>query len=113
MLVLAIFGMLVLILALVFAILMLIKPTRRSLMGTLGMKLGGHHKKNSPTKDLSPRQLEILEFVKAGQTNKQIGHTLGLTEQTVKQHVSTIFSKLKAVNRVDAVMKGLQKGIIH
>lgn len=113
MLVLAIFGMLVLILALVLAILMLIKPTRRSLMATLGMKLGGYHKYNLPREDLSPQELKILDLVKASLTNRQIGLRLGVSEQTIKNHISTIFSKLQAVNRVDAVVKGLQKGIIH
>ena len=59
---------------------------------------------------LTPRELEILAFVAAGSTNREISESLGLSEQTVKNHLSTIFHKLGVPNRTHAVMYASRQG---
>jgi DNA-binding NarL/FixJ family response regulator len=54
---------------------------------------------------LSVREQQILELVAEALTNSQIAHKLGITEKTVKRHLSNIFGKLNAVSRLDAVNK--------
>jgi DNA-binding NarL/FixJ family response regulator len=54
---------------------------------------------------LSARQLEIMELIKIGDSNKEISRTLGITEGTVKIHLSNIFKILDVKNRTSAIMK--------
>lgn len=53
---------------------------------------------------LTPRQRDVLALLAQGQSNKEIGAALGLSEATVKQHVSAILKALRASNRVQAVL---------
>jgi DNA-binding NarL/FixJ family response regulator len=62
---------------------------------------------------LTPREREVLLLVARGQSNKQIAAGLGITERTVKFHVSRILSKLSAANRAEAVQKALLAGLIR
>jgi len=62
--------------------------------------------------DLSPRELEILRSVAAGNSNKRIGADLGISEQTVKGHLKNILAKLAAKDRTHAVTIAVQRGII-
>lgn len=66
-----------------------------------------------PTTPLSNREMEVLELLKSGKTNKAIGAELFISERTVKFHVSTLLSKLHAQNRTDAVQIALRRGIIR
>lgn len=59
---------------------------------------------------VTPRELEILRGASAGQTNRQIATSLGVTEQTVKNHLSTIFHKLGVSNRTRAVLYASRQG---
>jgi DNA-binding NarL/FixJ family response regulator len=52
---------------------------------------------------LSPKQAEVLSFLREGLLNKQIAHELGLTEATVKHHISLILKKLGCYRRTQAV----------
>jgi two-component system, NarL family, response regulator YdfI len=61
---------------------------------------------------LTGREVEILQLLALGLTNKQIASRLGISAHTVKFHVSTIFSKLGTTNRVETVNLGLKKGLI-
>ena len=63
--------------------------------------------------ELSARELEVLELIASGRSNKEIADLLGITEPTVKGHVSNIFSKLSVSDRTQAVTAALQRGIIH
>ena len=60
----------------------------------------------------SPRELEVLQLLAKGLTNKAIAQSLFITERTVKFHVSSILSKLDANNRTEAVKIALEKGFI-
>lgn len=62
---------------------------------------------------LTPREVNILDLVKLGYTDKEIGSGLGLTPGTVKQHLQLIFARLQAVNRVDAVVRAIRAGYIQ
>jgi DNA-binding NarL/FixJ family response regulator len=61
---------------------------------------------------LTGREVEILQLLALGLTNKQIAVKLRISAHTVKFHVSTIFSKLGTTNRVETVNLGLKKGLI-
>jgi DNA-binding NarL/FixJ family response regulator len=61
---------------------------------------------------LTGREVEILQLLALGLTNKQIAGRLRISVHTVKFHVSTIFSKLGTTNRVETVNLGLKKGLI-
>ncbi|MFD1712322.1 response regulator transcription factor [Ottowia sp. GY511] len=53
---------------------------------------------------LTQRQIEVLNLLSIGQSNKQIAHTLGIREGTVKIHLGAIFRALRARNRTAAVV---------
>ena len=62
---------------------------------------------------LSPREVQILEVIMSGSTNKQIAHELSISEQTVKNHVSSILRKLSVNDRTQAVVHAIRKGWIE
>jgi DNA-binding NarL/FixJ family response regulator len=61
---------------------------------------------------LTPRELEVLQMVAEGLSNKTIARRLHLSEHTVKFHVSSIFSKLQVSSRTEAVIAGTRLGLI-
>jgi DNA-binding NarL/FixJ family response regulator len=61
---------------------------------------------------LSARERGVLRLVAAGQSNRQIAKTLGIAERTVKFHVTSLFNKLGADNRAQAVAIAAQRGIL-
>jgi DNA-binding NarL/FixJ family response regulator len=65
-----------------------------------------------PITPLSNREMEVLELLKSGKTNKAIAAELFISERTVKFHVSTLLSKLQAQNRTDAVQIAVRRGLI-
>ncbi len=60
---------------------------------------------------LSPRELEVLHLLTEARSNRQIGRELGITESTVKRHLTNIYAKLGAVSRVDCARKASALGI--
>jgi DNA-binding NarL/FixJ family response regulator len=60
--------------------------------------------------DLSPREIEVLRGAAAGCSNKIIADKLGITEQTVKGYMKSVFSKLGANDRTHAVMIAMKRG---
>ncbi len=63
--------------------------------------------------DLTARELEVLEHIVGGKSNKAIAAALGISEATVKSHKNNILSKLDAEDRTQAATKALQRGIVH
>jgi DNA-binding NarL/FixJ family response regulator len=59
---------------------------------------------------LSPRELEILRLVAGGQRNREIAAQLGISPQTVKNHLTTVMHKLRAPNRTRAVTYAVRQG---
>jgi two-component system NarL family response regulator len=63
--------------------------------------------------ELSTRELDILKLIADGKCNKVIGDELGITEGTVKTHVKSVLSKLKAPGRTAAVREAVHRGLVH
>jgi DNA-binding NarL/FixJ family response regulator len=66
-----------------------------------------------PESGLSKRELDVLALMGQGRTNLEIASQLFIAKSTVKTHVSNILSKLDAGNRVEAVAKAFEMGIIR
>jgi DNA-binding NarL/FixJ family response regulator len=64
------------------------------------------------TEHLTPREAAVLQAVSAGLTNKAIALKLGVSEHTVKFHLSAAMSKLGAASRAEAVALAIQRGLI-
>jgi len=62
--------------------------------------------------EVSKRELSVLIHVAAGKSNKQIGKLLGISAQTVRNHMSRIFAKLGVSNRTEAVMRAVRLGLL-
>jgi len=62
---------------------------------------------------LSDREIEVLERIAAGGSNKEIADTLGISTQTVKNHISSILRKLSLNDRTQAVLYALRRGWIE
>jgi RNA polymerase sigma factor (sigma-70 family) len=63
--------------------------------------------------EITPREREILTLVTRGNANKEIAATLGISEDTVKQHVSRILVKLKANDRAQATAEAIRRGLVR
>ena len=61
---------------------------------------------------VTPRELEILNFMVQGYLNKQIAFALNISEQTVKNHVTSILRKLNANARTQAVVEAIKQGLV-
>jgi len=62
--------------------------------------------------ELTAREIEILKMLAKGPTNKQIGHALGISDFTVRNHVNSIIEKLEVSDRTEAATTAIQRGII-
>ena len=81
---------------------------QKRLSGEAAAEIAEHLADNS----LTPREIDVLRLVGAGNANKEIGARLSLTEVTVKSHVKNILAKLGANDRTHAVTIALKRGII-
>jgi two-component system, NarL family, response regulator YdfI len=61
---------------------------------------------------LTPREIEVLRMIAEGLGNKEIASKLSISDHTVKFHISSIFAKLGASNRAEAVTLGIRHGLI-
>ena len=61
---------------------------------------------------LSERESEILRLVALGMSNKEIAEKLFLSERTIKAHLTNIFNKFNVASRSEAIVKGLQWGLV-
>ena len=64
-------------------------------------------------KRLSPREMQTLELVRRGLSNRDIGVALGVTENTAKAHVKAILLKLGVADRAEAVAAGFERGLLQ
>jgi len=67
---------------------------------------------DAPGVSLTPREQEVLGLLVRGKGNKEIAAALGVTERTVKFHVSAIFAKLGVANRTEAVTRAVHAGLV-
>src|SRR5262249_152427 len=63
--------------------------------------------------NLSARELDVLNAIVQGQSNKQIAYSLSICEDTVKHHVKSILSKLEVADRTQAATVAILRGTIH
>lgn len=72
------------------------------------------HRHDSPAllEPLTSREVQVLELMAEGLSNKAIAARLGISDQTVKYHVAAISGKLGAANRTDAVRRAVRQGLI-
>jgi DNA-binding NarL/FixJ family response regulator len=68
---------------------------------------------NAPRVELTPRELDVLRLIAAGNRNKEIAGTLDVTEDTIKFHVKSILAKLGVNDRTHAVTVAVKRGILH
>jgi DNA-binding NarL/FixJ family response regulator len=61
---------------------------------------------------LTARETEVLRMIAAGLANKEIAYRLGISEHTVKFHVSALLGKLGAASRAEAIAIGVRRGIV-
>ena len=64
------------------------------------------------TETLTERESQVLQLIAQGLPNKQIAYLLGISEHTVKFHVSSIYTKLGVSNRTEAVRQGVRSGLV-
>ena len=83
--------------------------TRHLLDGFAGMT----EPRNRGAEALSQREHDVLQLLAYGKTNKEIARELGIGAQTVKTHISHIFTKMGAADRTDAVALALRKGLVQ
>jgi DNA-binding NarL/FixJ family response regulator len=69
--------------------------------------------KKDPHAPLTGRELEILDYIALGKSNKEIAHALRISDQTVKNHMTTIYKKLAVRDRTEAVVHALRHGWIN
>jgi DNA-binding NarL/FixJ family response regulator len=62
---------------------------------------------------LTRREEEILELLGKGLGNRELGQVLGISEDTIKTHLKSLFRKLDVSDRAEAVREGLRRGFIH
>lgn len=84
------------------------------LEGTLGGELLRRQPPLSPqlAEPLTPREVEVLQLLAEGLSNRMVGERLGISEHTAKFHVNAILGKLGAQGRTDAVMRAARLGLI-
>lgn len=66
----------------------------------------------APREELTPRELEVLQLLAEGLSNRAIGQELEISEHTVKFHVTAIMGKLEAQSRTEAVVRATRAGLI-
>jgi DNA-binding NarL/FixJ family response regulator len=66
-----------------------------------------------PKSELTDRELQILNLILKGMSNRQIGESLGIAEPTVKWHVNILLSRLNVSDRTQAAVAALQRGIVE
>ena len=86
------------------------RDTLESLLPMLSAPPRGLH--GSSQHALTPREIEVLNMLAEGLGNKTIAWRLGISEHTVKFHLGSIFSKLNASSRTEAVTLGIRQGLI-
>jgi two-component system, NarL family, response regulator YdfI len=90
---------------------MLLQPEISSII--FGSKREPEQRDNSFNAGITERELFVLQAVARGCTSKEIASDMGISERTVKAHLTSIYSKLNVDSRSGAVAVAIEKGIIH
>ena len=65
------------------------------------------------TPDLTPREVEVMEYLRAGLTNETIAQRMGITRDTVKLHLKNIFVKFDVGDRISALREAVTRGFLR
>lgn len=65
------------------------------------------------TKPLSAREIEVLDLVRRGLSNREIGMALGISENTAKYHLKALLAKLEVADRAEAVAAAYERGLLQ
>lgn len=88
----------------------------RVLAGAVAERVVGMITGSATPKDfyngLSTREIEVLRLLAGGLANKQIAYQLGISDKTVRNHVSNIYEKLRIYDRAQAVLYAVRKGLV-
>jgi DNA-binding NarL/FixJ family response regulator len=90
----------------------LLREAILSLADTAGDQSVGKHVGATAPSDLTPRERDVLRLVVHGESNKQIGRALSISDDTVKKHVQAILSKLDVSDRTQAAVKAIRDGLV-
>jgi len=89
---------------------------RQVILGTAGVPSDQSKEKHIDAlvpNGLTPRERDVLRLVIEGQSNKEIGRSLSISEDTAKKHVQTILSKLGVSDRTQAAVKAVRAGLVE
>lgn len=97
--------------------------SKQEIVGTIrAVHVGRHHlathlaerlAERQKRKDLTPREMEVLQLLVKGRSNKEIAAALFLAEDTVKIHLKTLYVKLGVQDRTEAAVTAIRHGIVH
>ena len=77
-----------------------------------GPKLASPVALEAPHPPISPRERDVLALVARGHANRQIAKALSISENTVRNHIASIFSKLRVKDRTEAAVQALRRGLV-
>jgi len=77
-----------------------------------GVRAASRAEEPEPKQPLTPREIEVLEWVSRGLPSKMIAHELAVSESTIKFHLSSIYAKLGVASRTEAVSRAARLGLI-
>lgn len=86
-------------------------PAAKKLLGEFTRLANGREEEKID--GLTAREEEVLRLLAHGQSNKQIGATLSISEKTVKNHVTSIFRKIGVGDRTEAALYAIRKGLVE
>ena len=90
--------------------------SERVVSGPIAQRMVGMLTGDAPTREfydgLTAREIEVLKMIASGMPNKRIAFKLGISEKTVRNHISHIYEKLDIYDRSQAVLYAVRKGLV-
>ncbi len=82
-------------------------------LASIGKAKTASHSRESTIRELSDREIEVLQHVADGKSNKEVASDLTISEKTVKAHLRSIFRKLEVGDRAQAVATAMRRGLVE
>ncbi|HEY4027028.1 MAG TPA: response regulator transcription factor [Candidatus Dormibacteraeota bacterium] len=90
--------------------------SERVISGPIAQRMIGMLTGETPTREfydgLTAREVEVLKMIASGMPNKRIAYKLGISEKTIRNHISHIYEKLQIYDRSQAVLYAVRKGLV-